>query len=221
MRCNYCNVDIGDNNICPLCHKKVDENSAIQIKTEYPKKQAKRPLPLKVSPKNIYLIIAIIASIVSILICYLTPTTTLWCWFMVAVFAYGYLLIGNTIFSNSEIGTKIFLQGSCLIALGYIYEAIFKTTVATSYILPIVITFMIIVSSAMLTIFYKHNRSLFVSCCLMSLLGFLPIILYACKVTTTLVPPVISAVTGGSALILSLTFGFKKLKEQFEKVFHI
>lgn len=220
MRCNNCGVEIGDNNICPLCQMIVD-GTVVEIKNEYPPKQEKRPLPLKVSPKNIYLIVALIASIISIIVCYMTASTTLWCWFMVAVFAYGYLLIGNTIYSNSEIGAKIFLQGACLISLCYIYEANFKTNVATSYCLPIIITFMIIISGAMLTIFYKHNKSLFVSCNFISLTGFLPIILYACNITTILVPAVISAIVGGITIICNLTFGIKKLKEQFSKVFHL
>lgn len=221
MRCNNCKVDIGDSNICPLCHEIINKDNATEIKCEYPPKRKKRPLPLIISPRNIYLIIAVFISLISIIVCYVTHSTALWCWFVVSLLAYGYLLIGNTIFSNTEIGTKIFLQGTCLISLCYIYEAIFKTQVATAYCLPIIISAMIIVCGSMLILFYKHNRTLFVSCNLISVLGFIPIILYACNVTSILIPAIISAAIGGFTLICGIAFGLTKLKEQFEKVFHI
>ena len=221
MRCNNCNVEIGESNICPLCHQIADKDNVTVVKCEYPPKQEKRPLPLRVSPRNIYLIVGIIASIISIIVCYITHSTVLWCWFVVPLLAYGYLLIGNTIFSNTEIGTKIFLQGAVLTALCYIYESIFKTHVATGYCLPIIITSMIIISGTMLILFYKHNRSLFVSCNFISLLGFIPIILFASGVTDILIPAIISAAVAGFTLICSVAFGLKRLKEQFEKVFHL
>lgn len=222
MRCDKCNVEIGESNICPLCHQKLDEHPNVHIVNNFPPKQKHRPLPPKISVKNIYLIVALVLSIICILACYLVkPFTYHWCWFVFALLAYGYLLIANTIFSNSEIGAKIFMQGGFLIALGYIFDAIFVTAIATSYLLPIIISLMIAISGLNLIIFYKHNRSLFVSCNFISLLGFIPIILYACGVTTVLIPAIISAVLGGLTLTLSIAFGLKRLKEQFAKVFHM
>lgn len=220
MKCNKCNVEIGDSNICPLCHSIAGNNEHIIIKNNYPPKQGKRPLPLKLSPKTIYLIIALIASVACIIANYLTKTNVLWCWFMVSVFAYGYLMIANTIFSNTEFGAKIFLQGAALIALSYIYDAVFKTKVATNYCLPIIISAMIIINGALLLIYHKHNLSLFVSSIFISLLGVLPIILYACKVITILAPPVVAVVLGGISFILVIAFSAKQLKVQFKKVFH-
>lgn len=220
MRCNKCNVEVKNGNICPLCHQKLDIDD-IKIVTDYPPKRAKQKLPLRFLPKTIYLFVAIVTAISCIIANYCITPSVLWCWFIVATLTYGYLLIANTIYSNTEIGAKIFLQGASLIALCYIYEAIFKTAVATSYCLPIIISFMIIVSGGLLILFFKHNRSLFVSCNLISILGFIPIILYACKVTNVLAPAIISAVFGGITLILSLGFGIKRLKEQYSKVFHM
>ena len=219
MRCNKCNVEVKNSNVCPFCHQVLDDNEP-NIQSEYPPKQEKRPLPLRLSPKNIYLVIALIASLICIIVNYFTERDVLWCWFMIAVFAYGYLLIANTIYSATEIGAKIFLQGASIVSLAYIYEAIFKTNIATGYCLPIIITSMIIVSGCLLIIHYKHNKSLFVSCGLISLLGFIPIIIYACKATSVLIPAIICAVIGGITLLSSIIFGIKHLKEQYSKVFH-
>lgn len=221
MRCNKCGVEIGESNICPLCHQKLDNDSKITIINNFPPKQKPKPLPPKISIKNIYLIIALAVAIITICCCYLIkPFTYHWCWFVVAILAYGYLLIANTIFSHSEIGAKIIMQGICLIALCYIYDAIFKTYVATPYCLSIIISFMIAISGLNLIIFYKHNRSLFVSCNFISLLGFLPIILN-CFYDVALIPAIIAASLGGLTLLCSVIFGIRRLKEQFEKVFHI
>lgn len=221
MRCEKCNVQIGDNNICPICHSKLDENK-VTINNNYPPKQKPRPLPPKISVKNIYLIVAVAIAAICILTCYLVkPLTYHWCWFVVAILVYGYLLIANTIFSHSEIGAKIFLQGASLIALSYIFDAVFGTKIATDYSLPIIISLMIITAALNLIIFYTHNRSLFVSCIFMSLLGFLPIILYVSNMTAMLVPAIIPAVLGGITLTFDIAFGIKKLKEQLSKVFHL
>lgn len=222
MRCKKCNIQVENGNVCPLCHQSLDGNPNIQIVSDYPPKQKPRPLPRRISVKNIYLIVAIVVALLSILLCYLVkPFTYHWCWFVVAVLVYGYLLIGNTIYSNSEIGAKIFMQGACFIALGYIIDAIFRTALATHYVLPIIISLMIATAGINLLIFYKHNRSLFISCIFMSLFGFIPIILYACEQTFVLIPAIISAVLGGVTLLCSIIFGIKRLKEQFEKVFHL
>ena len=62
MRCNNCKVDIGNSNICPLCHEIINKDNVTEIKCEYPPKREKRPLPLIISPRNIYLIIAVFIS---------------------------------------------------------------------------------------------------------------------------------------------------------------
>lgn len=219
MRCNKCNLEIKDGNVCPFCHQVVDGNPP-QIKSEYPPKQKKRQLPLRLSVKNIYLVIAVILAIVCITTNYLTNREVLWCWFIFAVFAYGYLLIANTIYSVTEIGAKIFLQGASLIGLSYIYDAIFDTSFSTSYCLPIIITSMIIVSGGLLILKSKFNKSLYLSNGLLSLLGFIPIILYATNCTDVMTPAIISAVCGGICLIATIIFGVKLLKEQSFKVFH-
>lgn len=221
MRCDKCNVEIGESNICPLCHENIQKGEITIIKSEYPPKQAKRPLPMRISPKTIFLIIAVIAATICILVNYLTDTTYLWCWFMTALFGYCYLTIANTICSETEIGAKILLQGATLVALSYIYDAIFRMHIATGYCVPIIISLMIVSSVASLIAKYKYNRSLFVSCNIISVLGFIPIILYACKLTDILIPAIVCAVVGGISLICSLSFNAKRLKEQYSKVFHM
>lgn len=222
MRCEKCNVEVGSSNVCPLCHQKLDDNPNIHIVKNFPPKQKHRPLPLKISVTNIYLIAAFVISLISIMVCYLVkPITYHWCWFLVATLAYGYLLLANTVYSHSEIGAKIFIQGACLISLSYIFDAVFGTAIATEYCLPIIISLMIAILGLNLIVFRKHNRSLFVSCTFMSLLGFIPIILYLCDVTALFIPAIISAVIGGLTLILCLAFGIKRLKEQLAKVFNM
>lgn len=219
--CPDCGVQIGGSNICPLCHKIVTEDKNIVINSNYPAKGPKRPLPLHLSPKTAYLVLAIIASIVCIAVCYLVPSPALWCWFIVPVLFYGYFVIGNTIFSKTEIGAKIFMQGVCLVALSYIYDAVFKTKFATDYCLPIIISVMIAICAICLIVLHKNNRTLFVSCNLISLFGIIPIILYACGVTNVLIPAVIAVSLGGLTLLCSLIFGLNKLREQIAKVFHM
>ena len=103
MHCKYCGVSIDDDSkICPLCHElAVDDgketNSNFPPKTEKARKPGSR-----VNFHNLYISIAILVAGVCVAINLTLTPDVYWFTIVMAVLAYGYLTVANTVMSNSS-----------------------------------------------------------------------------------------------------------------------
>lgn len=223
MRCKYCNVELyGDNNICPLCHNKIEENNNEELKKPYypPKQKHKKNIYIyKIN--SFYIILSLAIFLICITINYLTSTNILWCYMVGIVLFYGYILFRHTIQSHSGVGSKIFIQGLSIWAV----LAVFNTQIDSdlfifNYALPIIIALSIIVQVICLLILFKKDRSLFLSTITLSICGFLPIILYGIKISNILLPSLLTAVLSSIVIITTFILGYKDIKNQAKRLFH-
>lgn len=188
----------------------------------YPPKRAKKHIHTHFTLNSIYLFVSMLIFLACITINYLLDTSFLWCYLVGAAALYGYIIIAHTVQSHSGVGTKIFVQGCSVAFLSWLVQIIIhKKNLIFNYNLPIILGCLILVLAGFLIFTARHNRSLLLSSILLSLIGYIPIILYACGVATVLIPSLITAILASITLIGTVAFGIFDLREQFSKVFHI
>ena len=234
MRCKYCNIEVAcESKICPLCHEKlsIPENLDMPYEAQraYPEKQ-KTPTRQKKrrSITRIYVSAALTTFILSIPINLLTTPKLYWFAIVAALGIYGFILIANTILSNNGIGIKIFWQGvgilAVLLTVNYLIEKQTPHSSATwvwDYGLPAILIIASITTGIYTTIAYKYWSSCVFDTLMISALGYVPLILYACKVIAHPVLAIVGACISTGIIIFCCILGRRTLLSELKKKFHV
>ncbi len=230
MRCKYCGVEVDDNVlVCPLCHEKLDGYDSEKLALYPPKDKAAKKKRSHVSFTRLYWGIAIGVFFAALGIDLgLTPNVQ-WFWLVGLVAVYAYLLVQNTILSNSSIAVKVLLQCLLVVGLLFSFAAIFEqwdpksqpSYYVTQYAMPLTLCISNIVMVIFTWIWARRHPVILVDCIFLLLLGFLPIILYACRVIEILWPSLIVAVFSAISILLCFALGHRAIKEEAQKKFHM
>ena len=234
MRCKYCNIAIGcKSKICPLCHEKLQLPDNLDMEYEapmaYPEKQ-KTPARKKKrrSITRIYLSVALTTFILSIPINLLTTPQIYWFAVIAALGIYGFILINNTILSNNGIGIKIFWQGvgilAVLLTINYLIERQTPQASPTwvwDYGLPAILIISSITTGIYTTIAHKYWSSSVLDTLMISGLGYVPLILYACKVIAHPILAIVGACVSTGIIIFCCILGRRTLISELKKKFHV
>lgn len=220
MRCDKCNIEVTcDTVICPLCHEKLTDRTPEPLK--FPKKQPAKHIHKHFTVKTIYLFISMIIFLICLTVNYMTATDYLWCYIVGLTLAYGFFLICHTIESRFSVGVKIIMQLGVIVLLLYLTQLILGEFVwITDYAMPIVLIISILVEGGFVIFQALHNRSSFISAIVISLFGYVPIILYAADVTGIFWMAITSAIVASVCIIGALTFGLTDIGAEFKKKFH-
>jgi hypothetical protein len=239
MRCKYCNIQIGcKSKICPLCHEKlhIDPNLDLplegseDIKSAYPTKK-KEKIPVKkrlLTPGSIYLSIALALFIICVAINLRLTPTIYWFSFVGAVLVYGLILTKHTILSNNSIGIKIFWQAVAILAILIALNYLLKDQIS-HYIdnwvwdlgLPVILTVSTLVVGIYTAIAFHKWHSVIIDALAVSALGFIPVILFACKIVQNPVMSIICACLSSVGIIFCGILGRRTLISEFKKKFHV
>ena len=240
MFCNNCNVNVKtDNNICPLCQGKLDENKSsndqinctnnnsrevcksLTMTTDFPEHIKHKKYISSYPITSIFLAVFIpifIALLITDIMLFSSPT---WSLIIGSLFLLIYITIRNTFLSDCGYGMRIAYQLFALILLSYSVQSFYpKTEFASSIILPILIILALLVNSVFLALKHINYASLYVSSVLFSLLSLLPIILAASGLFAVSIPVILCMICGEISLILTVGFGGKKVLTAFKMVFH-
>lgn len=223
MHCKYCGVEVeSDTFVCPLCHEKMEiDDTVLPINGLFPPKRKKQAVRKKISVFTWYCFIALVLFVVSVAIDFAVTDGPHWSYAVGAGIVYGAFLIKFVIMARSSVGVRVFWQLIAMTVTGLIFGVVFNEfDIVIKYVLPSIIMVSIIVQSSFSVFYAKRKRSIFLSSMVISLLGFVPIILYACKVESELWLAIASAVLGAGALIGNIVFGNKKIAFEVQKRYH-
>ena len=224
MRCKYCGVEVeSDTFVCPLCHEKMEiDDKILPLNGMFPPKRKRQLNRKKIPLFAWYFFLSISVFIVAIVVDFCVPVGVHWSYAVGAMILYGAFLIKFVIMARTSVGVRVFWQFVAMIITGYIIATVFNEyEILLSYIVPVIIIVSIIVQSSFCVFYAKRKRSIFLSSMIISLLGFVPIILHACGQPSVLWLAITSAVLGAGALIGNIAFGNKKIAFELQKRYHL
>ena len=234
MRCKYCNIDVAcDSKICPLCHEKLIIPDGLDLTYEpqkaYPDKQKpERKAKKKLSITRLYISIALTVFLLSVPINLLTTPNIYWFAVIGVLGIYGFILEANTILSNNGIGIKIFWQGvgilAVLLTINYLLDKQapeYSPTWVWDYGLPAILIVASITTGIYTAIALKYFSSAVIDTLIISALGYVPMILYACKVIAHPALAIASTCVSTIIIIFVCILGRKILISELKKKFHV
>lgn len=229
MRCKFCNVEVDcETRICPLCHEKlVPDETQEKLSPAFPQRTAKskRPLRTHFTPTNIYLALSCILFVVAIAVNFGMQQPTKWCWIVGAVLMYGFLTMRNTVMSNHSAWIKAFWQIVMICLILWLAQVVFDDIMTdTNWLLDLALPVIIMVSVLTLGIIscivVRKNKALLYDTLFLSLIGFVPLILYAVGLVKSVLASAICAGLCAAVLICVVIFARKELIAEMERRLH-
>lgn len=227
MRCKYCGIDVDDDSkVCPLCHELLTDDGAETHANFPPRTEKVKKSGSRITFSNLYIAIAVIVVGVCVALNLSLTPEVYWFTIVVAVLAYGYLTVVNTVMSNSSIWIKIFWQilMICLIlwaaqsVLNPLFEE--RNNWLLDFALPIILGISVLALGITAASLMSKEPSLLVDNLLISLIGFLPIILYAADVIDEVVPSAVCAGLCALSIVCFVAFARDELWDEIIRRFH-
>lgn len=229
MRCKFCNIEVDcKSHICPLCHEKL-ESSENDKKTDYafpPKceKNIKKQVR-HFTLSNIYIAVATIIFIVCIAVNIGLNHPVNWFWLVGAVLVYGFLTYRNTIMSSNSAFIKTFWQIVMISLIMWLTQVLFKPVLDDinwlfDFVLPTVIMVSVLTIGIISCVVVKKDTSLLYDTLFVSLIGFLPIILYAVGVIESVIASAICAGLCAVIIVCVIVFARKEIIAELSRRFH-
>lgn len=218
MFCKHCHVEVeGQSRTCPLCHKPFNDNEFFPI--------VKSTRKMKTTFTLVYLISALVFSVLCLLVNLLVVTGVLWSVAVVGVLVYIFVLISGTIFSTKHTASKIFLQTIALAVLtGFLQTLTPATKWAANYAVPIILLlggiFLGITSLAI-----RRSGSYLLCMIFVAAIGLIPIVYSLIAKEIVLWPSIACAAVCGAILISGILWdiisGKKLILGELKRKFHI
>ncbi|MBO1004651.1 DUF6320 domain-containing protein [Pseudogracilibacillus auburnensis] len=204
---------------CPLCLRRMNHNYKSSLYPDYNYNDARKNIKCKV-----FLFLTIIFTSVCTLINLLTikKEPTLWFIYVLVIVFYLWVLIGHTIISRKNFGSKIHLQ---IFALSFLFLVIDLNSGferwSVNIVIPIIIllgTFLISLKIATEKMFVNAYMGYVMS---VIVVGFIPLILYAIGISTLFWPSSVVTLFSLLAIIGVYMFADKIFKAEFNRRFHL
>lgn len=227
MTCPNCGVTIGcKTDICPLCHTDLlaaggDPTELKRIERAYPTVK-KFPLARGLVFELVYIILALVASIVALSVEWVLAGKIRFSFILMAVLLYLYVLFRYTIKNDKYFTQKVALQALVLSVVVFsVRGALPDATIILNWVLPVLYLVSMLLVAVYILIHIKAPRRHLINLLSLALLGFLPFALgFALKEG----PSVLSMTTagiGGVVIICSLVFSFRKVISELKRIFHV
>lgn len=220
MRCKYCNVEIkGKADVCPLCHQKINDSENETREYLYPTRK-QRMIQKQFSFTTIYCFIIACLNVIFITVNMIATPDILWFLLLDLGFFYIYILVHNTILHRSSGAYKIFMQSITLCALALLAQWIAGGNWAYDYAFPLLLLLSLIVMLIFLCVKTKRPNEYIFYIVMLSLLGFIPMILFWCGVTAIVWPAATVGTLSIMLVIGILFFAPKEFLFELKKKFH-
>lgn len=223
--CKYCNVDVDTNeSYCPLCYNSLEGDTKKQTTEFY----LKRTEDDKTQKTNFFLykLFFMITLVISAIVVFINVLTYKdapipWSAIVIVCLLYVWVLIAHTILSKRGIFEKILLQVLAAIAIVGGVNYISKGHWLTDYVVPsiqLAVTVTILFVSVVTKSKYKIVSPFFVT----HFLSFIAsLVLVLTKADAFGLLSEINMIACGVGIVGTLLFGFKILKSDFAKKFHL
>lgn len=218
--CKNCHVELGEHlKKCPLCLRRIDAANQSDLYPDYDYNDAIKSLKMKVF---IFLTITFTSLCTLINVLTYKAAPVLWSVYVVSIVLYLWVLIGHTIISERNIGSKIHMQIFALSLLFFIldFNAGFERW-SVNLVIPLIIllgTFLISLKMASEKMFVNAYLGYVMS---IIVLGFIPILLYTFRVSTLFWPSSVVTLFSVLAIIGVYMFADKIFKAEFKRRFHL
>ena len=228
MRCKFCNVEVDcKTHICPLCHEKITPEEGENLSPAFPPKtersQRKRHTHFTVT--NIYLAASTIMFIVALAVNLGLHQPTKWFWMVGAVLIYGFLTMRNTVMSNNSAWIKAFWQIVMISLILWLAQVVFDDVMEDTYwlldlALPLIIMISVLTLGIISCAVVRKNKALLYDTLFLSLIGFVPMILFAFGLVQKVLVSAICAGFCAAVIACVIIFARKELVEEMERSLH-
>lgn len=220
--CKYCNVDVQTNEkYCPLCYNMLEGNSDNTVDFYQKRKEKETTQKTRQILFKIFFLISLATIAVCVLVNVLTWNGIIWSVLVGVSELYVWILIAHTIFSRRSIFEKVLFQLVGIIAIVVVCSFIAKGDWLLNYVIPSIQ--LATVTSLAFVSFVMRNRYKIVApffiVYIMSLIA--SIVLLAIRVDTFMILSEINLILCGLAIVGTLIFGHKTLRNELSKKLHL
>ncbi len=228
MRCKFCNVEVDcKTHICPLCHELVTPDEGDELSPAFPPKTAKaeKKKHTHFTLSNVYLAVSVIAFITCLAVNFGLHQQTRWSLMVGAVLLYGFLTMRNTVMSNNSAWIKAFWQIVMIVLILWLAQIVFDDVMEDTYwlldlALPIVIMLSVLTLGVISCAVVRRNKALLYDTLFLSLIGFVPIILFAFGLVRKVLASAICAGFCAAVIVCVIIFARKEILEEMERRLH-
>ena len=229
MRCKFCNVEVDcKTHICPLCHELLTpEDDKEDLSPAFPPKtaRAERRRHTHFTATNIYLAASFVIFVASLAVNLGLHQPTKWFLMVGAVLLYGFLTMRNTVMSNNSAWIKAFWQIVMISLILWLAQVVFDDIMTDSYwlldfALPLIIMISVLTLGIISCAVVHRNKALLYDTLFLSLIGFVPIILFAFGLVHQVLASAICA--GFCAVVIAcvIIFARKEILAEMERRLH-
>ncbi len=226
-KCPNCNIKVNTDRItCPLCYtvlENIEEKAIVQF---YPKKQesSKRTIIEKIF--ILITILGIIGSLIGNLITYKHGLKLYWVFVVIGGLIYSWVLTKYCVLGKGLLTNRLVIQAILSVILLVLIEqfALNKHGYwwSTNYVIPLLWSIVLLTILTLTFIWKNIFIDSIIGLLVMSLLGFIPIILFLTTSVITLFWPSITCCCISILVICTmLVFHFNECKLELQKRFHI
>lgn len=220
--CDKCGVKVGNPlRHCPLCYstlRSADDSPELYTYPDYESKAQRYNLILR-----ILIMISLSAGAICVTIDILTGGRFYWSIIVVACIAYVWFSVGIAMRRHVTLGFKVLTQAASLAVLVVIIDRVIADydIWAYDYILPFLFCLATLSITIIIIVKRVNLREFILYFVLISLLGFIPVILLAIGLVNVAWPSLASAVYSALSLISLFVFADTATKIELKKRFHI
>ena len=219
-KCKNCNMEVkSQHNKCPLCLCELQDIGNVVSERTYPK--IKTDVNKYTKWINITKILSIIASVILIIINFLTTKGSAWSLISIAGILFFWGVISHALRTNSNVASKLFVQVILISILVFIIDNVTGYKMwSLNYVIPSIIVsanmtifILILINRMNLTNYIRYQILLIV-------FGFILLILYLFKLSNILWTSLTSAIISFVILILTLIYSDKSVSDELKRRLH-
>lgn len=227
MICPDCGVKIGCKTpVCPLCHTDliasgVEPAELKRADRAYPTVK-KFPLARGQAFELVYLILAFVATVVSLSVEWVLEGKIRFSFIIMAVFLYLFVLVRYTLNNDKYFTQKVALQALVLSVVVFSFRsALPDATLILNWVLPLLYLVSMLLIAVYILIHIKTPRRHLINLLSIATLGILPFALgFALKEGPSILS-ITTAAIGAVVIICSFIFSFRKIASELKRIFHI
>lgn len=224
--CPCCKIDVNTNRLtCPICYHVLEDDKAIVKLQPYPQAKSKPKMNI---PTKIFLLLSLLASIISILVNVYTVNQGdqyYWSIIVIASILYLWIILKYVIDGHGILTTRIisaFLNASIVL---FLIELFLVKSKNYWFTLDMVIPFMIIACTLIVLFLMFYKTDLIIDTLLplfgLCLISMAPLLLISfLNVKAHIWPEIACAGLGGFTMLYMLVFHFTDVTKEFLKRFH-
>ncbi len=220
LRCNNCKVDVaGQKRHCPLCQG--DLSGVSEINTEVFPKIIPPPKPNPILVKTISFA-AIVISVLSVMINYITSTEVMWCWFVVAGAICAWVTAMVTVRKRRNVLKCIAREELIVIPIAIFWDILTGWQKwSLTYVYPSVCVAVFISMFVLASVLKYPPSDYIVYLVFNSILGIVPIIFMLTDMVSNDYASEICIAFSVITLAGLLLFGWRSFRQEASRKFHI